>query len=606
MADDLYGTNQQESNNNVNTESIAQQQGPQIPQNQQDQQGTQAQQDPQNPQPQQNSQLQQNSQPKAAKNVQAYSPAPEFGAYGPVNNSGTASQPNVSQPSANQPNANTAPASYVGPQNPYAPSANTSNAFGNPYESNENINHTNGDYANQNAQQNLPPVFNSTNEVNDSKTSAVNKGEKFVNLQANNNTPPVMIAILSAVISAIVCVVVMAFVVSQGLIAIPQGSSLESVGSKASGPGTAIVKGAQSPDWRGVARQVSGSVISIQTRLAKGMGKGSGVIIDSKGYAVTNNHVIADAKQIQVTLSNGQIYSATLVGADKTTDLAVLKLDNPPKNLKTAQFANSDLLAVGEAVMAIGNPLGYDDTATTGIVSALNRPVSVMDDQSRSEIVTNAVQIDAAINPGNSGGPTFNAAGQIIGINSSIAATSTQGGTAGSIGIGFAIPANLVKRVVSEIIKNGSVKHVALGIMIKSVAVESNGITRGGAQIVSVNQGTPAAKAGLKAGDTIVAFDDKPVANNYALLGYVRATAFNNKATLTVVRGGNTLKLTVTFNQEEAAVSGMNRKEKTLKNNKKNSRNRGSKSDDDDDDDLQQRDDSDGDDGGIFDPFGFW
>ncbi|WP_421787822.1 S1C family serine protease [Gardnerella sp. DNF01141] len=606
MADDLYGTNQQESNNNVNTESIAQQQGPQIPQNQQDQQGTQAQQDPQNPQPQQNSQLQQNSQPKAAKNVQAYSPAPEFGAYGPVNNSGTASQPNVSQPSANQPNANTAPASYVGPQNPYAPSANTSNAFGNPYESNENINHTNGDYANQNAQQNLPPVFNSTNEVNDSKTSAVNKGEKFANLQANNNTPPVMIAILSAVISAIVCVVVMTFVVSQGLIAIPQGSSLESVGSKASGPGTAIVKGAQSPDWRGVARQVSGSVISIQTRLAKGMGKGSGVIIDSKGYAVTNNHVIADAKQIQVTLSNGQIYSATLVGADKTTDLAVLKIDNPPKNLKTAQFANSDLLAVGEAVMAIGNPLGYDDTATTGIVSALNRPVSVMDDQSRSEIVTNAVQIDAAINPGNSGGPTFNAAGQIIGINSSIAATSTQGGTAGSIGIGFAIPANLVKRVVSEIIKNGSVKHVALGIMIKSVAVESNGITRGGAQIVSVNQGTPAAKAGLKAGDTIVAFDDKPVANNYALLGYVRATAFNNKATLTVVRGGNTLKLTVTFDQEEAAVSGINRKEKTLKKDKKNSRNRGKKSNDDDDDDLQQRDDSDGDDGGIFDPFGFW
>lgn len=608
MADDLYGTNQQESNNNVNTEAIAQQQGPQNPQNQQDQQdqqGTQAQQDSQNTQPQQN------SQPRTAQNVQAYSPAPEFGAYGPVNNSGTASQPNANQPSANQPNlnmpsANAAPASYVGPQNPYAPSANTSNAFGNPYESNENINHTNGDYVNQNAQQNLPPVFNSTNEGDHSETSAVNKGEKFVNLQANNNTPPVMIAILSAVISAIVCVVVMTFVVSQGLIAIPQGSSLESVGSKASGPGTAIVKGAQSPDWRGVARQVSGSVISIQTRLAKGMGKGSGVIIDSKGYAVTNNHVIADAKQIQVTLSNGQIYSATLVGADKTTDLAVLKLDNPPKNLKTAQFANSDLLAVGEAVMAIGNPLGYDDTATTGIVSALNRPVSVMDDQSRSEIVTNAVQIDAAINPGNSGGPTFNAAGQIIGINSSIAATSTQGGTAGSIGIGFAIPANLVKRVVSEIIKNGSVKHVALGIMIKSVAVESNGITRGGAQIVSVNQGTPAAKAGLKAGDTIVAFDDKPVANNYALLGYVRATAFNNKATLTVVRGGNTLKLTVTFNQEEAAVSGMNRKEKTLKNNKKNSRNRGSKSDDDDDDDLQQRDDSDGDDGGIFDPFGFW
>ena len=163
----------------------------------------------------------------------------------------------------------------------------------------------------------------------------------------------------------------------------------------------------------------------------------------------------------------------------------------------------------------------------------------------------------------------------------------------------------MVKRVVSEIIKKGSVKHVALGITIKSVAVESNGITRGGAQVISVNQDTPASKAGLKANDTIVAFDNKPVTNNYALLGYVRATAFNEKATLTVVRGGNTLKLTVKFDQEEAKVTGMNRQEnQTNKGQKRNpnKNNNGS----DDDDDMQQRDDGDGDDGGIFDPFGFW
>ena len=209
-----------------------------------------------------------------------------------------------------------------------------------------------------------------------------------------------------------------------------------------------------------------------------------------------------------------------------------------------------------------------------------------MDDQSGSENVTETVQIDAAMNRGNSGGPTFNAAGKVIGINSSIAATSAQGETTGSIGIGFAIPANLVKRVVTEIIKNGSVKHVALGIMIKSTAVESEGITRGGAQIVSVNQGSPAAKAGLKANDTIVAFDDKPVSNNYALLGSVRATAFN---------------------QEETAVNGTNKQEKKLKKNqKKPGKKRGSNSYDGDDDDLQQRGDDDGDDGGIFDPFGFW
>ena len=164
--------------------------------------------------------------------------------------------------------------------------------------------------------------------------------------------------------------------------------------------------------------------------------------MSAKGYIVTNNHVISGAQQIQVTLSNGQMYTAQVVGTDTTTDLAVIKLDNPPSDLKAVEFADSDKLAVGEDVMAIGNPLGYDDTATTGIVSALNRPVTVTDD-SGSDIVTNAVQIDAAINPGNSGGPTFNAAGQVIGINSSIASTATSSNSAGSIGIGFAIPSNL-------------------------------------------------------------------------------------------------------------------------------------------------------------------
>lgn len=140
--------------------------------------------------------------------------------------------------------------------------------------------------------------------------------------------------------------------------------------------------------------------------------------------------------------------------------------------------------------MAIGNPLGYDDTATVGIVSALNRPVTVSDDNN-NDIVTNAVQIDAAVNPGNSGGPTFNAAGQVIGINSSIASTTTSSGTAGSIGIGFAIPSNLVKRVANEIIDNGTVQHVALGVTIKSSTVEADGVTRGCTQVQSVVDNSP-------------------------------------------------------------------------------------------------------------------
>ena len=582
MADDMYGANQQESNENANNESYTQQeqqlQSEQINSMQQYQQYQQPQQPAQPVQPAQpNQQPEQQVSPQIAP---SYSPAPEFGAYGPANNE------NVNAES-NEQNNNSGQEAYFGAQNPQVNPSQNVGIFANPYVSNANAGF---DQTNmQNPQLNNQPNNQPNNQSNQ---------------QSVNTIPPIFTAIISATISAIVCVIVMAFAISQGLISLPQSGSLENI-SNTSGPGSAIIKGGQAPDWRAVSSKVSGSVVSIQTRLDKGSAKGSGVIIDPKGYVVTNNHVIAGAKQIQVTLSNGQMYSATLVGADKTTDLAVLKIDNAPKNLKTSQFADSNLLSVGEPVMAIGNPLGYDDTATTGIVSALNRPVSVMDDQSRAEIVTNAIQIDAAINPGNSGGPTFNAAGQIIGINSSIAATSSSGATAGSIGIGFAIPANLVKRVVSEIIKKGSVKHVALGIIIKSVAVESNGITRGGAQVISVNQDTPASKAGLKANDTIVAFDNKPVTNNYALLGYVRATAFNEKATLTVVRGGSTLKLTVKFDQEEAKVAGMNRQEnQTNKDQKRNpnKRNNGS----DDDDDMQQRDDGDGDDGGIFDPFGFW
>jgi putative serine protease PepD len=256
-----------------------------------------------------------------------------------------------------------------------------------------------------------------------------------------------------------------------------------------------------------------------------GVAKGSGAILDDKGHIVTNNHVISGAKQIQVTLANGQMYTAQVVGADTTTDLAVIKLDNPPSDLKPVEFADSDSLAVGQGVMAIGNPLGYDDTATTGIVSALNRPVSVADDNGNAEIVTNAIQIDAAINPGNSGGPTFDAAGKVIGINSSIASTATSSSEAGSIGIGFAIPANLVKRVSQEIIDNGSVKHVQLGVTITDGTAEADGVTRGGAKVASVVSGSPADKAGLKIGDTIVAFNDHAVNNTYSLLGYVRASA---------------------------------------------------------------------------------
>ena len=292
-----------------------------------------------------------------------------------------------------------------------------------------------------------------------------------------------------------------------------------------------------------------------------------------------------------------------MVGTDSTTDLAVIKLDNPPSDLKVAEFADSDNLAVGEAVMAIGNPLGYDDTAATGIVSALTRPVPVTDDDNTA-IVTNAVQIAAAINPGNSGGPTFNAAGQVIGINSSIASTASSSGTAGSIGIGFAIPSNLVKRVTNEIIDNGSAKHVALGITIKSSSVEAGGVPRGCAQVQAVTVGGPASKAGVKAGDSIVACNGKAVNNNYSLLGYVRASAMGDKVKLTVVRGGNTMDLEVTLDQEETKTNSSNKQEQRQQNNgiddNGNGQNGGSQNG------QNGGNGSNGDGGGLFDPFGLW
>ncbi len=223
------------------------------------------------------------------------------------------------------------------------------------------------------------------------------------------------------------------------------------------------------------------------------------------------------------------------------------------------------------------------------------------------------MQIDAAINPGNSGGPTFNAAGQVIGINSSIASTASSSSSAGSIGIGFAIPSNLVKRVANEIIDNGSVKHVALGITIKSSSVEADGVTRGCAQVQSVVDGGPASKAGVKAGDSIVAFNGKAVNNNYSLLGYVRASALNDKVKLTVVRDGHTVDLDVTLDQEESksTSSSNSQNDGNSQNDQNGQGDSGNGSDGSNGYDNSGNGDgsgsgSDGDNGGLFDPFGMW
>ncbi|WP_229133375.1 S1C family serine protease [Bifidobacterium mizhiense] len=372
--------------------------------------------------------------------------------------------------------------------------------------------------------------------------------------------------VFTAVVAALVAAALMLGLgwaaLSNGWITLPSSSSLNGVSSNSSGQGTAKVQGGQAPDWQAISKQVSESVVSIQVQTKSGVGAGSGAVFDTQGHVVTNNHVVDGAQEIHVTLSNGQMYTAKVVGTDTTADLAILSLDQAPSDLKPVKFADSEKLAVGENVMAIGNPLGYENTATTGIVSALNRPVSVMDESNNNPIVTNAVQLDAAINPGNSGGPTFNAAGEVIGINSSIASMASSKSEAGSIGIGFAIPSNLVKRIADEIIKDGKAKHVSLGVTIQSSTAQADGVTRGGAKVTKVVSGSPADKAGIKTGDTIVAFNGHAVNNNYSLLGFVRAAAFGDSVKITVVRDGKTSEVNATLDREEQTVQGKPRTNK--------------------------------------------
>ena len=547
--------------------------------------------------------------------TEQYRPAPEYGAYGPVPTppAGDASGQTVQQPQygaqqQGQPQDNR-PSFFGAFGNPYTTGnqRNNGNPFGNPFGGSSAQNG-----AQQNNQQqpqygaNMPPA----GPGNRNPFGAPGQGfpnqpnqTPVVTKQKSGMTSHVVTAVVAALVSGALCLGVGFTAITNGWVHVPSSSSLSDVKSNTSGSGSAKVKSGQAVDWSAVAKEVSDSVVAIDVSTGDGEAKGSGVVISDKGYIATNNHVISGAQQIQVTLANGAMYSAQVVGTDTTTDLAVLKLDNPPSDLKVAEFADSDDLAVGESVMAIGNPLGYDDTVTTGIVSALNRPVTVTDDDNNA-IVTNAVQIDAAINPGNSGGPTFNAAGQVIGINSSIASTASSSGTAGSIGIGFAIPSNLVKRVTNEIIDNGSVKHVALGITIKSSSVEADGVTRGCAQVQAVTDGGPASKAGVKAGDSIVAFNGKAVNNNYSLLGYVRAAAMGDKVKLTVVRGGNTMDLEVTLDQEETKTNSSNKQEQRQQNNGNddngNGQNGGSQND------QNGGNGNNGDGGGLFDPFGLW
>jgi putative serine protease PepD len=266
-----------------------------------------------------------------------------------------------------------------------------------------------------------------------------------------------------------------------------------------------------------VAAIAEGTLPAVVTITAEGQvesGSGSGFVIRPDGYIVTNNHVvslIAEGGELTVVFSDGQRVPGTVVGTSQAYDLAVVKVDR--SGLPTVQLGDSGEVRVGDDTIAIGAPLGLDGTVTTGIVSALDRPVQAGDSQEELSYI-NAIQTDAAINPGNSGGPLLNAAGDVIGVNTAIA--TLMNGEMGNIGLGFAIPINSAKRVAEELIATGTSRTPLLGV---SLAM---GFAGGGAQVEDVTVGSAAANAGLRVGDVITRVDERPIDDAVELIVTVR------------------------------------------------------------------------------------
>jgi putative serine protease PepD len=297
-----------------------------------------------------------------------------------------------------------------------------------------------------------------------------------------------------------------------------------------------------------VSAAVLPSVVSIEASSSEGRtSTGSGFVVRQDGYIVTNNHVIDGADgAIKVLFSDGTVVDAKVVGSTEDYDLAVLKVDKT--GLTPLTLADSSQVVVGDPVIAIGSPLGLDSTVTTGIVSALHRAVTTSSETGNGNAFIDAIQTDAAINPGNSGGPLLDSAGQVIGINSAIASTNTTGGQAGSVGLGFAIPSNQVRRTVEELITSGHATYPVIGIMVDSsnqgegvlVAKEVNGQP-------GVIPGSPAEQAGIKPGDVITKIDGRAIARSEDLIIAIRAKAPGDTVVLTVKRDGKEQDITVTL-----------------------------------------------------------
>jgi putative serine protease PepD len=338
-----------------------------------------------------------------------------------------------------------------------------------------------------------------------------------------------------------------------GGVGVGVGAALDGNDSGPVIPATQLPSGSLSvvpSSYAGIAAKVLPSVVSVNVTTTGGGDTGSGVVLRPDGYILTNNHVIAaalgGAGDVAVTFNDGTTARARIVGADAQDDLAVIKVDRT--GLTAATLGTAAALHVGDAVIALGSPLGLQGTVTAGIVSALNRPVTTNDAQDTNpfggttgvQTVLDAIQTDAAINPGNSGGPLVNAAGQVIGINSAIAST----GSNGNIGVGFAIPIDQAKVIAQQLITSGRASHPLLGVSL------ANATDAGGnplARVQALSPSGPAAKAGIRVGDVIVQVGAQKTAGAEAVIAAVRTHQPGERVSVTVLRNGERKSFTATL-----------------------------------------------------------
>ena len=373
-----------------------------------------------------------------------------------------------------------------------------------------------------------------------------------------------LVAIISGVVAALLILLLMPAIFGVNPYDLVRGkvSSQVTTGGKTSkGSSTVISPTGGASDVSGVARKVTPSVVNINVKSTTStnpfmletpqQGTGSGVIYTSGGYIITNNHVIEGAQDITVTLASGEELKGKKVGADPENDIAVVKIDKT--GLPAITVGNSDNLIVGQLVVAVGSPLGFEQTVTAGIISALHRVVGATSSGTSTTVLTDLIQTDAPINPGNSGGALCDGSARLIGINALIASES-----GGSEGIGFAIPINTAAQVADDIIAGRPVSHPYIGVMgqtvTQSVASQYNLPVYQGAYVTQVVPGSPAAKAGIKTGDIIVAIDGKPVKSMDDVVAGVRSHQVGDKLTITYYQGSSKKTVELTLAEKPTTV----------------------------------------------------